>query len=118
MALYWEVVLTARRKSVAVIGEFANDSHTSNLRSGLIAMVIFASVVLNHIVKPYDGDDSRNTFPSYGGNTLRLIGAHDLANRWLAFSRYMILNRIESTSLVMSLSLFWTATSIGGQKSH
>ena len=112
LALHWESVITIRRMLLAAVGVFAQSRETSNVRIGLLAIIIFTAIALHEIVQPFEPESIKDVFPVYAGSILRSIGAHDLANRWLAFNQYVSLNSLEGASLFMSLALFLTAASI------
>ena len=117
LPLYWESVITIRRMLVAAVGVYARSRETTNAQIGFASMVIYTYIVLHMIVQPYDEQDSRSTFPSYAGSSLRYFGAYNLSRQWVAFNRYLTLNSLEGASLFMSLSLFMTAMGINDRES-
>ena len=112
IALYWEAIITLRKILLAAIGEFGKYTEVSGAQMGLAAITIFAFLVLHQIIAPFHPEDSSETFPSYAGSVLRLVGARSLSDRWVSFNKKVTLNGLEAASLHMSLSLFFTAASI------
>ena len=118
VALYWEGVITLRKILLAAIGEFGRYTEVSGAQMGLAGITIFVFLVAHQIVSPFRENYSEDTFPYYAGSVFELLNAHTLRDRWVSFNKKVTMNALETASLHMSLSVFFTAASIVDTRSQ
>ena len=113
LALYWNIFVAMRTITLSfVIIVFSPINVTTNIRLGLVFIVIFISYLMHVFVQPIDSEDIHKTLPSCMGSTLRWLGADQLASSWIWFNNRISYNSMEATSLLMALFVYAIATSI------
>ena len=113
LALYWNIFVAMRTITLSfVIIVFSPINVTTNIRLGLVFIVIFVSCLIHVFIKPFDAEDIHKTLPSCMGSTLRWLGAGQLAPIWIWLNKKIGYNSMEATSLLMALFVYAIATFI------
>eukprot|EP00210_Caulerpa_lentillifera_P003172 g3031.t1 len=103
----WEAIIAIRKALIAAAVVFAFPLGP-NLQAVCALGVIILAITVHFIFRPFKRFPGHPNVPPYAGHWFQRLGFESLANWWVLLNNSISLNAMESASLLMSMTVFYS----------